>query len=58
VLLEAHKVRVARGDYNIAEVHVADAIEQLVKRSRISLSDDRSPKDPYGSTSATQRSGG
>ena len=47
VLLEAHKVRVARGDYNIAEVHVADAIEQLVKRSRPSLSDDRSPKDPY-----------
>jgi hypothetical protein len=38
---------VARGDYNIAEVHLADAIEALVKRSRESLSDDRSPKDPY-----------
>jgi catechol 2,3-dioxygenase-like lactoylglutathione lyase family enzyme len=58
VLLEAHKVRVARGDYNIAEVHVADAIEQLVKRSRASLSDDRSPKDPYANAAATQRSGG
>jgi catechol 2,3-dioxygenase-like lactoylglutathione lyase family enzyme len=53
VLLEAHKVRVARGDYNIAEVHVADAIEQLVKRSRTSLSDDRSPKDPYANAAAS-----
>jgi catechol 2,3-dioxygenase-like lactoylglutathione lyase family enzyme len=57
VLLEAHGVRVARGDYNIAEVHVADAIEQLVKRSRTSLSDDRSPRDPYANAAATQRSG-
>ena len=47
VLLEAHKIRVARGDYNIAEVHLADAIEALVERRRESLSDDRSPKDPY-----------
>jgi hypothetical protein len=38
---------VARGDYNIAEDHLADAIEALVRRSRASLSDDRSPKDPY-----------
>jgi catechol 2,3-dioxygenase-like lactoylglutathione lyase family enzyme len=53
VLLEAHKVRVARGDYNIAEVHVADAIEQLVTRSRMSLSDDRSAKDPYAKTRAS-----
>jgi glyoxalase family protein len=58
VLLEAHRVRVARGDYNIAEVHVADAIEQLVRRSRTSLSDDRSPRDPYANASTTQRSGG
>jgi catechol 2,3-dioxygenase-like lactoylglutathione lyase family enzyme len=50
VLLEAHRVRVARGDYNIAEVHVADAIEQLVRRTRSSLSDDRSPRDPYPRT--------
>ncbi len=47
VLLEAHKIREARGDYNIAQDHLADAIEMLVGRSRASLSDDRSPKDPY-----------
>ena len=47
VLLEAHKLRVARGDYNIAQDHLADAIEALVLRSRGSLSDDRSPRDPY-----------
>jgi catechol 2,3-dioxygenase-like lactoylglutathione lyase family enzyme len=47
VLLEAHKLRVERGDYNIAEEHLADAIELLVLRSRPSLSDDRTPKDPY-----------
>jgi catechol 2,3-dioxygenase-like lactoylglutathione lyase family enzyme len=47
VLLEAHKIRVERGDYNIAPVHLADAIEALVGRSRASLSEDRSPKDPY-----------
>jgi hypothetical protein len=47
VLLEAHKLRVERGDYNIAEIHLADAIELLVARSRGSLSDERSPKDPY-----------
>jgi glyoxalase family protein len=47
VLLEAHKLRVDRGDHNIAEIHVADAIELLVERSRVSLSDERSPKDPY-----------
>src|SRR5213079_3623283 len=37
VLLEAHKLRVERGDYNIAPEHVADAIEALVERSRPSL---------------------
>jgi catechol 2,3-dioxygenase-like lactoylglutathione lyase family enzyme len=47
VLLEAHKIRVERGDYNIAQVHLADAIETLVRRSRASLSEDRSPRDPY-----------
>ena len=47
VLLEAHKLRLARGDYNIAEVHLADAIELLVAGSRSSLSDDRTPKNPY-----------
>ena len=38
VLLEAHKLRVERGDYNIAPIHLADAIEALVSRSRESLS--------------------
>jgi glyoxalase family protein len=47
VLLEAHRIRVERGDYNIAPEHLADAIEELVRRSRRSLSDDRSPADPY-----------
>jgi catechol 2,3-dioxygenase-like lactoylglutathione lyase family enzyme len=47
VLMEAHKIRVARGDYAIAEVHLADAIQNLVERSRPSLSDDRSAKNPY-----------
>jgi len=47
VLLESHKLRVERGDYNIDQEHLADAIETLVGRSRASLSEDRSPKDPY-----------
>jgi hypothetical protein len=47
VLLQAHRLRVERGDYNIAPIHLADAIEQLVTGSRESLSDDRTPKDPY-----------
>jgi catechol 2,3-dioxygenase-like lactoylglutathione lyase family enzyme len=38
VLLEAHKLRVERGDHNIAQEHLADAIELLVERSRPSLS--------------------
>ncbi len=47
VLLEAHKIRVDRGDYNIDKVHLADAIENLTTRSRDSLSSDRAPKNPY-----------
>jgi catechol 2,3-dioxygenase-like lactoylglutathione lyase family enzyme len=47
VLMEAHRLRTARGDPHIAEVHLADAIESLAKRSRPSLSEDRSPKNPY-----------
>ena len=47
VLLEAHKIRVERGDYNIADEHVADAIEALTQRTVRSLSEDRSAKDPY-----------
>jgi glyoxalase family protein len=47
VLLEAHKIRVERGDYNIDPQHLADAIQTLVARSQRSLSEDRAPKDPY-----------
>ena len=47
VLMESHRLRTERGDPNIAEVHLADAIEELVHASRPSLSEDRSPKNPY-----------
>ena len=47
VLLESHRIRVQRGDYAIAEIHLADAIERLTVRGRPSLSEDRSPRDPY-----------
>ncbi len=48
VLLEAHLLRVSRGDRVIREVHLADAIEQMVAKAHKSLSEDRSPKNPYG----------
>ena len=38
VLLEAHLLRVARGDYNISDAHLADAIEILARRGGRSLS--------------------
>jgi glyoxalase family protein len=44
VLLEAHRIRVAREDSHIQAIHVADAIEALVTRSQDSLSADRSPR--------------
>ena len=47
VMIEAHRIRVERGDYNIAEEHLADAIELLVQRGHQTLSDDRSPRNPY-----------
>ncbi|GKX35248.1 MAG: glyoxalase [Rhizobiaceae bacterium MnEN-MB40S] len=47
VMIEAHRIRVARGDYNIAEEHLADAIELLVARRQQSLSEDRKAKNPY-----------
>lgn len=47
VLLEAHKIRVDRGDHHIDQVHVADAIENIVTRTQETLSEDRSPKNPY-----------
>jgi catechol 2,3-dioxygenase-like lactoylglutathione lyase family enzyme len=53
VLLEAHRLRVARDDHHIAPVHIADAIEALVLRSRASLSEERSPKDPYRAVSGS-----
>ena len=47
VLIEAHRIRVANGDHHIADEHIADAIELIVERTQQSLSDDRTPKDPY-----------
>ena len=38
VLIEAHRIRVARGDGHIEQSHLAEAIELLVKRSQQSLS--------------------
>ena len=47
VLLEAHRIRVQRGDHHIAEIHLDDDIERLVERTRDSLSEDRAAQDPY-----------
>lgn len=47
VMIEAHLIRVDRGDSHIQEVHLADAIERLVARGQRSLSEDRSPRNPY-----------
>jgi glyoxalase family protein len=47
VLLEAHRLRVAEGAYNITDSHLADAIELLTKRTRQSLSDERDAKAGY-----------
>jgi glyoxalase family protein len=47
VMIQAHKIRVSREDYNINEEHLADAIELLVERRQTSLSEDRTPKNPY-----------
>lgn len=53
VLLEAHLLRTERGDYNISDAHLADAIEMLAKRGARSLSADRSPADPYRQREST-----
>ena len=53
VLLEAHTIRTARQDYNIDQVHLADAIEALATRRRDSLSEDRSPKRAYRQENVT-----
>jgi catechol 2,3-dioxygenase-like lactoylglutathione lyase family enzyme len=47
VLFAAHNLRVARGDHHIDTAHLADAIEDLVLRSTLTLSADRAPRDPY-----------
>lgn len=46
VLLEEHKIRTERNDYEITEIHLADAIERLAHCNRKSLSVDRSAKEP------------
>ena len=43
----AHQLRTERGDYNITDEHLADAIEQFVQRTTSTLSADRAPKNPY-----------
>jgi len=57
VLMQAHKLRVARKDPNIAEAHLADAIEKLTRDRRESLSKNRAPKDPYASRTAGKAKG-
>lgn len=47
VLYEAHKIRLERDDHHIAEEHLAEAIELLVRRRQPSLSSDRTAKNPY-----------
>lgn len=47
VMIEAHRIRVERGDHNIDKEHLADAIELLVARRQQSLSDDRGARNPY-----------
>ncbi len=47
LMYEAHQIRVAAGDPNIAEEHLALALEKIVRETTPSLSEDRSPKNPY-----------
>lgn len=47
VMLEAHKLRVARGAKAIEREHLADAVLMIVERSQASLSESRAPKNPY-----------
>ncbi|WP_109566117.1 VOC family protein [Jannaschia seohaensis] len=47
VMIEAHRLRVERGDHHIDRIHLADAIERLVARRHQSLSASRAPADPY-----------
>ncbi len=54
VLFAAHTLRVERAERAITEVHIADAIEDLVRNSTESLSADRAPKDPYRRSKAPE----
>lgn len=47
VMLEAHKLRVAAGAKAIEREHLADAAVLIVERSQRSLSQDRTPGNPY-----------
>lgn len=47
LMYEAHQIRVADGDENIEDRHLAKAIEKLTHRGSPSLSDDRSAKNPW-----------
>lgn len=47
VLHLAGKLREDAGDYNITDKHLADALEILTRETTSSLSDDRTPKNPY-----------
>ena len=47
VMIRAQQIRVHAGDYNITEIHLADAIESLVSDRQNSLSVDRSARNPY-----------
>ena len=47
VMIRAHRIRVSRGDLNIETEHLADAIEELVRNRQSSLSDDRTPRNPF-----------
>lgn len=47
VLHRAHLIRVAVGDDHIDRVHLADAIEELVRAGTKTLSEDRTAKNPF-----------
>lgn len=47
VMIDAHRIRVERGDHHIDREHLADAIELLVERTQQSLSQSRAPANPY-----------
>lgn len=47
VMIEAHRIRVAKGDLHIDREHLADAIELLVARHQDSLSEKRDARNPY-----------